>query len=371
MGIVYNFTPIKPLRMKTHDTQYPTIYVDEAGNTGSNICDESQKYFILSAISFSEEELNKIITDIPYNKELHFIEMKNSIAGRKAIKDILSHSLMTEQHISYQFINKSFCICAQIIDFVIEPVFHFILKENLYKKKNNIVLANLLYVFLVNHKEKWIVEDFLKSFMNMMRNKTGEDIDNFYTNTYILYEQESSNNGLRDILSTIIISRSILEHILIEDNKYSLDTTLTSLINMTDHWGKVYNTKLNILTDNSKPLAYQKDIIQKLSTISQEKLVGYDTRKHKYPLPINSFEMVDSSTSIGIQIADLVASAVAFRWNTTTKFESFRNELIRLNFFNIPCYPIRPADYHELEEMLKTQEDSKDIDPLDFLADNL
>jgi hypothetical protein len=206
--------------------------------------------------------------------------------------------------------------------------------------------------------------------MNMMRNKTDEDIENFYTNTYILYEQKNTNEGLKDILLIILTSQDILEHILIEDNKYCLDTTLTSLLNMVNHWSKIHKSKLNIITDNSKQLTHQRETIHKLSTISEEKLVGYDTRKHTYPLPINSFEMRDSSTSIGIQIADLVASAVAFRWNiTTAKYQKFQDELKKLDFFNLPCYPIQPADNIQLIAMLETDEDANDIDPLDFLVE--
>lgn len=43
------------------------IYMDEAGNTGSNICNEDQTIFVLSTISFSDEELDSIRKDILYH----------------------------------------------------------------------------------------------------------------------------------------------------------------------------------------------------------------------------------------------------------------------------------------------------------------
>lgn len=107
---------------------YPNIYVDEAGNTGSDILNPDQPYFVLSAVHFSDEELQQIQKDIPYDKELHFVEMKKSIKGRLTIKKILQHSLMNEDHISFEFIDKQFCIYAQIVDMTIEPVFYFIYK---------------------------------------------------------------------------------------------------------------------------------------------------------------------------------------------------------------------------------------------------
>lgn len=55
---------------------YPKIYVDEAGSTGSNILDSVQPYFVLSAVHFSDNELNQIRKDITYDKEIHFVDMK-------------------------------------------------------------------------------------------------------------------------------------------------------------------------------------------------------------------------------------------------------------------------------------------------------
>jgi len=36
---------------------YPTIYIDEAGNTGSNVLNCNQPYFVLSAVHFTDAEL--------------------------------------------------------------------------------------------------------------------------------------------------------------------------------------------------------------------------------------------------------------------------------------------------------------------------
>lgn len=154
---------------------YPKIYIDEAGNTGSNICDENQKYFVLSAVSFSDDELEQLRLDINCSKELHFSEMKNSIAGRQVIKKLLSHSIINSEHITYQFVDKKFCTYAQITDMTIEPVFHYIFKENLYRNKGNIIVANCLYTFMENHDKKEIVATLKQSFMRMMREQSGKN----------------------------------------------------------------------------------------------------------------------------------------------------------------------------------------------------
>lgn len=105
---------------------FPNIYIDEAGNTGLDILNADQPYFVLSAIHFTNEELAHIQKDISYSKEIHFVNMKKSIKGRNTIKQVLQHPFMNEEHISFEFVNKQFCVYAQIVDMTIEPVFHYI-----------------------------------------------------------------------------------------------------------------------------------------------------------------------------------------------------------------------------------------------------
>jgi hypothetical protein len=348
---------------------YPKIYVDEAGNTGSNVCDNKQKYFVLSAVSFTDDELEKIQKDINYPKELHFFKMKQSIDGRNAIKTFLSHPLIYEKHVTYEFVDKAFCICAQIVDMTIEPVIHFIYKDNLYKKKGNIILANCLYAFFAHHKNNSLINEFKISFMTMMREQTKDNIKKFYSLVHRLLKSPDTNKSLACLLHLIGKSSFILPHVLVEDNKYSLDTTLTSLLVMIDHWYGIYQKELDIITDNSKQFDAQRNWIRRLSSIKVKQEVGYDTRKHTYPIPLHSFEMVDSQTSFGVQVADMVASAVAFRWNETTpKYQAFQDEIAQMDFFSIPCHPLRPASEEELSESVDS---SEDIDPLEFLAHHL
>ena len=344
---------------------YPKVYVDEAGNTGANICDEKQKYFVLSAVSFTDEELLRIKQDINYPKELHFVNMKRSVAGRTAIKNILSHPLIDENHISYQIIDKSFCIYAQMIDYIVEPVFHYILKQDIYKKRGNILLANVLYVFAKNHKNQKLVNQLKLAFVRMMRSQNSDSVRDFYDIVKALKDDTDTSDSFVDILSCIKMSSQILEEVLIEDKKYGLDTMLTSLISMINHWYEKFFQKLHIISDDSKQFIEQQRILYKLAAIPEEKIVGYDTRKQKYPLPMYKFEMCSSQDSFGVQLADIIASAVAFRWNASTRDQKFHQEIAQYPFFDIPCYPIFPASVDKLTEVVDSSEDE---DPFEFLA---
>lgn len=348
---------------------YPNIYMDEAGYTGSHILDANQPYFVLSAVYFTEEELKRLQKDITFDKELHFIEMKRSIKGRHTIKQILEHPLINEDHISFKFIDKRFCIYAQIVDMTIEPVFHFIFREDFYTKRNNIFFANLLYIFCEEHPNHDAIDKFLYSFENMMRKKTKESVEDFYLNV-IHISQDSKNEDLINILEYIKLSYKILEHVLIEDNTYCLDTTITSLLCMTNHWSQKLGSMINIITDDSKPIKAGIGMLERLSKIpGGQRLVGYDTRKQIFPLPIHSILTVDSKTTFGVQLADLIASSCAFiLGNTTSKYKKFQEELKQIPFCQLKGYPLQPATAEYLNQDV---DDSNDSDLLDFIIQHL
>lgn len=348
---------------------YPTIYIDEAGNTGSHVLDTNQPYFVLSAVHFTKEELKQIQKDIPFDKELHFVEMKRSHIGRQIIKKMLEHPLINESHISFEFINKQFCIYAQIVDMTIEPVFYYIYKEDLYKNRVNIILANCLYTLCRAHPNQEAVKDFLFSFENMIRTQTKENIENFYINVEILFRH--SDAALAEILQHVKLSHIILEDILPEDKSYCLDTTVTSLFRMVDLWFKRLGEKLNIITDESKPIRDKMIVINNLSKINiEQQLVGYDTRKQIFPLPINSISMVDSKKNFGVQLADLIASSFAFAFgNATSKYERFQTELKKMLFDKqLKGLLIQPATADYLSQEV---DNSNDSSPIDFIMQHL
>ena len=349
----------------------PKVYFDESGNTGSNITNFDQPYFVLSAVSYTDEELLQIQKDVTYADELHFKKLKKSGDGRDVIRRLLNHSLIDEQHVTYQIVDKTFAIYAFMVDMLIEPFMKYRLNENLYKGRSNVILANCLHTFAENALESdstigTFVKDLKYRFEKMMRNQTQESIEDFYETVNILCSLTSG--GFQDILSWMLPSQDMLELILTEDKKYCLDITLSSLLVLTDHWHKRYNSKIDVITDNSKQLYEKRDLINQLRSIEGYQSVGYDTRKATFPPQINSMTFVDSSTSYGVQIADLVASAVTFALTGAKGLEEFQQELNDNKLLKFQCYPLMPSS----AEYLSSEVDkSNDSDPLDFIVEKL
>ena len=93
----------------------PKVYFDEAGNTGSNITNNKQPYFVLSSVNFTDEELVQLQEDVAFNDELHFVKIKSRWDGRAAIKRLLEHPLFDEHHVTFQIVDKAFATYAFMV----------------------------------------------------------------------------------------------------------------------------------------------------------------------------------------------------------------------------------------------------------------
>lgn len=349
----------------------PKVYFDEAGNTGSNITNGEQPYFVLSAVSYTDDELQQIQRDVAFDGELHFQNIKSQWRGRDAIRRLLSHPLFDTNHVTYYIVDKTFAIYAFMVDMLIEPFMKYCLNENLYKRRSNVIMANCFYTFAEKTSESdstigTYVTDLKKDFEKMMRTQTQKSIDDFYETVNVLYTMTSG--GFQDILGLILPSQDMLEMIFTEDKKYCLDITLSSMLVLTDHWHKRHNKKINVITDNSKQLFAKRSLINQLISIDGYQSVGYDSRKAIFPPQINSLAFVDSTTCYGIQIADVVASVVAFSFTGTKGLEDFQQELKDCNLLKFPCYPLIPSSADYLSSEVDTSNDS---DPLDFIVEKL
>ena len=139
------------------------LYFDESGYTGSDLVNSKQPYFSLASIRMTDEEIAQIKKDVSYcewGKELHFKSMYKSYQGQKMLDKIFNHPLMDNYHVLLSFAYKRYCIYANIVNILVETMYH-INGINLYEGAKNLILANGLYCFAILHPNKDLVAEFL------------------------------------------------------------------------------------------------------------------------------------------------------------------------------------------------------------------
>ena len=350
----------------TKDTT-ETIYIDEAGNTGQDLLNKDQLAFVLASNNFSESELATLVSLFSTPGELHFVKLKGSDAGRKAIIELLNHPLITVEHIQCFTTHKEYATVGQLVDRIIEPVYY---DEGLdiYKNGYNITITNYIYHFGVgNIWDKDLFESFLTAFMLIMRTKTPESIEAFYGLARKLYDSPKTRE--KTLIAPILKSREQIDEILSHVDKFALDVTLSGFYVICDRWYKRTGKKLTIFHDNSKQIEHFRSHIDFTTNLQMEaQQIGFDSRTMTYPTQIESLQLTSSENIQGIQISDLIASSIAFMYNNKNEKQAKfvkqiqNSRLLDLsNYFTVwPNQMITPKDLG--------MDKGKGQNPLDFLA---
>ena len=348
------------------------IYFDEAGYTGADLTNVSQPYFALASVRFTEEELATIRNDLGLDantKEIHFKKLHTNWGGRGLLDRLFSHPLLDKKHIKTGIALKRFCIYAQIVDTIIETFFYS-RGIDLYENQNNNKLANFLYAFSILHKNQELVSNFEKAFVEMLRKHSQDAVVKFYQSVDLLINDSATTDSFKELLSVIPSTIETVQDALVNNNPFYLDNTLPLFVALVEKWYTDTNAKDDIIFDNSKPIAFQKDLIEKLRDMPvDETEVGYDDRKHVFPLPIGNIQLASSTDYLGIQIADTIASAIVFiLTNKNDKLQKYQQQLKGFDVFRETDVPLTPSTK---EYLFKNIDASSDVNPLDFICEHL
>lgn len=343
-----------------------TIYFDEAGFTGSDLTNESQPYFTVGSACFSDAEIQQLESDLQLagKKELHFNELYQKKSGQNKIIRVLSHPLIDADHIKFGVADKRYCIYAQMVDTIIET-YVYSLNDNLYKNRGNLIMAFCLYTFAVNHPEQAFVKDFEKAFVQMIRKQDEDSVAEFYLTVAFLQSLPDTNESFKELLNLILATQATAKDSFTDDPFY-LDNTLSIFVDLINDWYRTTGAKSDVKFDNSEPMRTRADMIEKLKNLKTEpKVVGPKGREHVYPLPVGDFQLVDSVDYLGVQIADLIASAFNFlHLNKNPKYDDFRVRLSALSVLKTPSSTLFPATEEFIHDAMKSPYDGSPVDDL-------
>lgn len=291
----------------------PEIYLDESGNTGSQLLEASQPIFVLASSCFTEQEALLLlrVIDSKSPHEVHFKTLRRRKSGQDAILRMLQHPLINDKKINASVFHKRYMIVTKIVDLLIEykaDLDGFDLYENGF----NIALSNMIYfctpVFCGVEK----FEVFLASFVIMIRDQSDDNINLFYNNAVALF------NGCKDlkfksILYKVIDTRIVIKKALATIEKSALDPAIPAFFSACVYWGKKYPSGFNAIHDDAQPVEAQKELFDKFMDFTKEQVtVGYDRRKFDLPLKCLDFTFASSLSTPQLQVSDIIASSICY-----------------------------------------------------------
>ena len=314
----------------------PTIYLDESGNTGSNLLDTNQPVFTLASCMFSNEESQKLLelVDSKSPHEAHFKNLRRRKSGQDGIVRLMSNKLVDLKNVKISIFLKEFMITAKIVDILIEHVMH-LKGEDLYLNGRNIALSNMLYYCLPTFFDSDLVQSMYQCFVIMIREQDQESIDNFYQSVENVRKSSSDDkyNGNVDlILDTKIFVYDALKNI----DKSCLDPSIPSLFSHCVLWGEAYPKGFHIIHDDSHSIEKQRLLFAQFMDWTQAEVeLGYDRRKYKLPLKGKSFKFASSDQHSQLQVSDIIASSFSYWAAGVSRGEEEDYLFLELNKLNL------------------------------------
>lgn len=296
-----------------------TIYVDECGYTGEDLFNAEQPVFCLASTSLSEEdcaELKSSHLGGVKSQELKHSSLARNPRHRQRTVDLLRDLAQKGDAVKFYIAHKRFALLTKIVDLIIEPLAYED-GVDFYENGFNIAYSNLFYYMAVTIAGDGFFEEMIQKFQRMMRERTIRTYHAFFR----LFFDSALPKPFEEHI--IFLKGSHLRHgpdAIRAIPPDALDIAFATAFNLVATWSKSTEGDLVIIHDQSSKMAKSKRIWDRV--VSPEippRVVGKDRRLMHFPLRVTITELGDSKTHAGLQIADILAGAMArcMKWMIT------------------------------------------------------
>ena len=290
----------------------PTIYCDEAGNSGANLLDQDQPCFVLASNDFSREEAEALLDHVrsPQGAEPKFSSLRKSGGGVAKLIRFLSDPRLANERVLVDVFHKRFMVTTKLVDLVAETVIHR-MGGDLYERGANIAMSNMLHYCMPAFCGQENTDRFLAAFVELIRRRGNEQVDAFYEAGLRMVDACSSDSFMRDLFP--FAERGLLEvwfgdHL----DSLALDPAIPALFGHIATWSARKTDRFHVVHDDSKPILASQATFESMLALTGEEshLIGYDRRKIRFPLRALTLAQADSTAHPQLQVADLCAGVI-------------------------------------------------------------
>lgn len=287
------------------------IYCDESGNSGEKLVDKEQPFFVLASNDFGRAEASALLEHLRSHQggEPKFKNLKKTADGIKRLTRLYADPSLNKGRIVIDVYHKRFMVVTKLVDLIAETLLHE-QGEDLYLRGGNIAMSNMLYYCMPVFCGEVPTEQFLTSFVVLMRTRTHESAAAFFdAGKEMLFA--CGDEKFKELLWPFTEPR-LFNNWFEGINQMALEPAIPALFQHINEWGKRKKDRFRVIHDGSKPVLASQEIFENMMAMSDEAsaLVGYDRRKFSFPLRALTLEQGNSLEYPQIQIADLCAGAI-------------------------------------------------------------
>jgi hypothetical protein len=325
------------------------LFLDEAGYTGADLVNVDQPVYVLASVALDPVH-GKSLLDASFGasrtREIKHSRLAKNQRGQAQIIDFFARF---QEEASGQFTyiaaHKEYLLLAYLVDFWIEPLAY---RDgvNFYERGANIGFANVAYIVLTSVLKDAGRREMLRRFQVMVRHRTPFAYDSFWDYLRIAIRR---NQLLDDALRPLLVAeRELGWRYLLKLPTDLLDVGDYGLLETVDHWRRQREGRtFRLVHDTSKTVERHRAKWEAiLNQSNPPRLVGQDRRTLEFPLPVESLAIENSETHEQLQIADLVAGAVAtiLKSKVTGASTQYAEELIATGVLEVAFGGVWPTD---------------------------
>ena len=328
-----------------------TIYIDESGYTGYDLLNTDQPFQAASAILIDEFEAKSLINEI--FPQLQSSELKyKSLARRESNwEKLLSlQKELLQNHLCLTYIcDKRYILLLHFINYAVEP-FYYEKGINLYEDGGNYSLASLVYYTGNTLFGESNFNDLLHLFQKAMWSKSDVAV------TALIQKTRSINwQQLPEFLGPLALQhRDCIDAI--QTDGTSTDAALVVLLSLINRLEAIYQSDYRIKHDRSKNLEqYHRLLLKMINNTDSIELYSSKLATVKFPLKLKKVEQVDSKSSAGVQLADVLVGGIvdAVKAITGIKKNCYNEQIIGLHSDNQIIHLLPSIDFDEQIEFKK------------------
>jgi hypothetical protein len=308
----------------------PRVYFDESGNTGEDLINRADPVFTLSSCSFSSEQEAELlhIFRTYQGRELKYATLRRSVPGRRSVIEFLKHPHVSSGTVALMPIHKDFMIVTKYCDLVLEPS----MREagvNFYQQGLNLATANLLTTILPVLVNPVTWANFLTLFVTLIRRRDKPSFDSWVKSAALVFDflQGVDPKTAHFFLPVLQLD---FDEFINSLNDAELDPLIPAYYVLVNHWGRALGRNYDVHADRSKVLAAERERLLALGNESIAPVVaGFDRRTMDFPLKVSDIIPVDSTEEKQVQLADVLAGALAGAMKALAKRarEEFEDEI--------------------------------------------
>ena len=284
-----------------------SVFCDESGFTGEDLLNPSQRYFSYASVAIHPDEAAalaaKVIRDFNVQgNELKGRKLLRYSRGRRAVEAIaneLGEKTLLVVH------DKQYALAGKFFEYAFEPLFSEI-NSVFYEVNFHKFVSTVLYCEMMDGNPRAL--DLAERFEEAVRSD-----ETRFGNLISLHSPH--DEPVEHLVSFCCYNRNAVLDELVDVRKNGglmLDLTLSSLYSLLSHWGDKAST-LSVSCDTSAPLRRHQQVLNMMVGRADKAIVQFGNRRRSYLFNLaHPVALVDSKSTPGVQLADVLATAICY-----------------------------------------------------------